>query len=356
MGECERDFIIIGQGLAGTTLAWQLHRRGFRVLVVDRESGTSSSRIAAGLITPVTGKRLAKSWRLDEVYPAAAAFYRWVEARTNAAFLLQRPSLRLFQDEAERDEFHRRAAGVLAGLVRHPHSPINSDWFNASLGGFEMPTAARLDVSRYLDVSRAYFQQRNDYLLADIDPGQDVEIAVDGLLLPRFGFKGRAVIFCRGFDPAADPWFGSIRFNAAKGEILTLRIPDLHEDRIVHRGIWLAPVGGDIFRTGSTYVWDDLQPEPTASGRAEIEARLRQFLRVPFEVIGQQAAVRPVIDAGYPVLGLHPEHPQVAYFNGLGSKGSLLAPFFADQLATCLMRERQPDPEVDVRKFLGNSK
>jgi glycine/D-amino acid oxidase-like deaminating enzyme len=356
MSESQRDFIIVGQGLAGTTLAWQLHHHGFRVLVVDREGSNSASRIAAGLITPVTGKRLAKSWRLEEVYPAAVAFYRWVEGQTGSSIFQQRPSIRLFQDEAEREEYHRRASGVLAGLVRTPETPANPDWFVAPFGGFEMPTAARLDTSRYLDGSREYFQHRGDYLQADIEPSRDVEIAAEGVRLPRFGLKSQAIVFWRGFDPLADPWFGGIRFNAAKGEILTVHIPELFEERILHRGVWLAPIGGEIFRVGSTYVWDDLQPEPTAGGRAEIEARLRLFLRLPFEALDHQAAVRPVIDAGYPVLGLHPEYPQLAYFNGLGSKGSLLAPFFADQLASCLMSERQSEAEVDVRKFLGNSK
>lgn len=351
----QQDFIIIGQGLAGTAVAWQLHRRGFRVLVVERESGNSASRIAAGLITPVTGKRLAKSWRLDELYPAAATFYRWVEAQTGVAIFQQRPSIRLFQDDAEREEYRRRSDG-LAGLVREAATPMNLDWFDAPFGGFEMPTAARLDVSRFLEVSRAYFRQRDGYLAADIEPVRDIEFVPDGISLPRLGLKGRAVIFCRGFEPAVDPWFGNIRFNAAKGEILTLRIPEPREERVVHRGVWLAPVGDDIFRAGSTYEWYDLQPEPTPGGRAEIEARLRLFLRIPFEVIDHRAAVRPVIDAGYPVLGLHPSHPQLAYFNGLGSKGSLLAPLFADQLVDCLIGARQPEPVVDVQKFLGVGK
>ncbi|HEV3384140.1 MAG TPA: FAD-dependent oxidoreductase [Gemmata sp.] len=355
MSESQRDFIVIGQGLAGTTLAWQLHRRGFRVLVIDRERGNSASRIAAGLITPVTGKRLARSWRLEEVYPAAVAFYRWVETQTSDSFFHEQPSIRLFQDEAERDEFHRRAESILVGLVRAPETPVNPDWFLAPLGGFEMPTAARLDVSRYLDLSREYFRQRNDYICADIAPEQDLELTSDGVSLPRCGLKSRAVIFCRGFDPADDLWFGSIRFNAAKGEILTLRIPELCETRIVHRGVWLAPVGNGIYRAGSTYEWDDLQPTTTTRSRTEIEGRLRQFLRVPFEVIDHRAAVRPVIDAGFPVLGRHPVYHQLAYFNGLGSKGSLLAPFFAEQLAACLADGGQVDRVVDVQRFMGTT-
>jgi glycine oxidase len=268
---------------------------------------------------------------------------------------LQRPSLRIFQDEAERDEFHRREGTIIAGLVRTPLPGIDSRWFNAPFGGFEMPTAARLDVSRYLDASRQFLQRHNAYLVAEIEPKRDVEVVANGVRLPKLGVSSRAITFCRGFDAVADSWFGGIRFNAAKGEILSLRIPELHEERVIHRGIWLAPVEGELFRAGSTYVWDDLEPQPTPAGRAEIEARLRLFLRLPFEVIGHQAAVRPVIDAGYPVLGLHPMHPQLAYLNGLGSKGSLLAPFFSDQLASCLLREREPDPEVNVRKFLGKA-
>ncbi len=39
------NFLIIGQGLAGTALAWHLRWRGFRVLVLDRGNAITSSRI-----------------------------------------------------------------------------------------------------------------------------------------------------------------------------------------------------------------------------------------------------------------------------------------------------------------------
>ena len=84
--------------------------------------------------------------------------------------------------------------------------------------------------------------------------------------------------------------------------------------------------------------------EATLEGRAEIESRLREFLRLPFEVIDHRAAIRPVIDAGFPVLLRHPDHPQLAYFNGLGSKGALLAPYFAEELAARLTENRGPNP------------
>src|SRR4051812_16857116 len=121
------EFLIVGQGLAGTALAWALLRRGRAVLVADDDRG-GSSRLAAGLIPPVTGKRLAKSRRWDELYPAAVAFYRTAEAETGAAFFHQKPALRLFADGAERDEFRRREANVLRGLVR-ADPPIDAGEF-----------------------------------------------------------------------------------------------------------------------------------------------------------------------------------------------------------------------------------
>src|SRR5215207_7859388 len=179
------EFVIVGQGLAGTALAWALLRRGRRVLVLDRE-GASSSRVAAGLITPVTGKRLARSWRWDELYPTAVAFYRSIEAETGAAFFHQRPALRLFADEAERDEFRRRESTVLSGLVRPAEMP---EWFAAPFGGFEMPDAARLDVPRYLDVSREYFQARGIYLKAEGAPLLSLTSPLEGevAVAPRDG-------------------------------------------------------------------------------------------------------------------------------------------------------------------------
>ncbi len=330
------EFVVVGQGLAGTALAWSLLRRGRSVLVVDRERG-GCSRLAAGLITPVTGKRLARSWRWDELYPAAVAFYRMVEADTGASFFHQKPAVRLFANEAERDEFHRREGTILRGLVR-AEPDIRSDGFAAPLGGFEMPHAGRLDVPTYLDASREHFRARGAFAATEVDP--------------RDRFSGQTVILCRGFAPDLDPWFGGIRFNAAKGEILTVRASGLTEERVVHRGVWLAPVGDEVFRVGSTYTWEPLDALPTPEGRAEIEAKLRAFLKIPYEVLDHHAAVRPVIDAGYPALGRHPERPQLAYFNGLGSKGSLLAPFFAEQLAAHLCDEGQIEEAVNLARFL----
>jgi glycine/D-amino acid oxidase-like deaminating enzyme len=51
------DFLIIGQGLAGSLLVRSLRSRGCRVAVVDDRWQSAASQVAAGLMTPLTGRR-----------------------------------------------------------------------------------------------------------------------------------------------------------------------------------------------------------------------------------------------------------------------------------------------------------
>ena len=57
--------LIIGGGLAGMALAWRLHERGVPFLIVDRDEPLTSSKVAAGLVAPITGLRLTLNWRYD---------------------------------------------------------------------------------------------------------------------------------------------------------------------------------------------------------------------------------------------------------------------------------------------------
>ena len=149
--------IIVGAGLAGTTLAWALHRRGLDFVLLDKGEAVTSSRVAAGLMTPITGKRLTKTWRHDELFPFAANFYRSVEAETGASFYHPRSIVRIFAKPGEAARFAGRRA-EFGELVREPDPPLNADWFHEPPVGFEMPTAAQLDVPAYLDASRGYVE------------------------------------------------------------------------------------------------------------------------------------------------------------------------------------------------------
>jgi len=375
----EFDEIIIGQGLAGTTLAWQLLERRRRVLVVDRAEAGTSSRLAAGLITPITGQRLTVSWRCRELLDHAVGFYREIETRTGAKLLHADGALRFWQNEREAQVFARRLeeepefAALVEQLSEIPDGVI------APQGGFALPAAARLNVPLFLDVSRDELQRRDAYVEADVDLKRDLTVDALGqgdsspqlraclsqedaasdaaclsnnlparVSIPRLGVTARTVVFCQGIAASDNPWFRGVEFDATRGEILTLRIPHLHERRTLHRGVWLASLGNGLYRLGATSRWDDLDEGPTAAGRDWLCSRLRPWLAKEFEIVGHAVGVRPIVKGRHPLLGRHPTLPQLACFNGLGSKGSLQAPAMADQLAAHLIDELPLDAEIDL--------
>ena len=53
------NVLIIGQGIAGSCLAWELKRRGADFTIADRPIAETASRVAAGLVNPLTGRALA---------------------------------------------------------------------------------------------------------------------------------------------------------------------------------------------------------------------------------------------------------------------------------------------------------
>jgi len=348
------DTIIVGQGLAGTALAWQMEFAGRQsYLILDREPLVTSSRIAAGLITPITGQRLVKAERFEEYFGIAEAFYRRVEAELGAVVFHRRPALRLFQNEREQEIFAAKRDTEFAGLVA-ANLEINSEVIATPLGGFTMTTAGQLDAQPYLNQSRNWFAHRNSYRAAELDVDNDLVLADDGVRIPKLDLWANRVIFCQGFLNEPNPYFTDVPFQAAQGDILTLRIPAFRETRVIHaHGIWLAPADVcDLYRCGSTYSWEPFDGQPSEAGRAELERKIKEFLKLPYEVVDHRAAVRPIIRESRPRLGMHPKHPRLGFFNGLGSKGSLLAPHFAGMFVRHLFEGKTLNAEVDVRGVL----
>ena len=345
------DVVVIGQGLAGTALAWQLHWLGQRVLILDRDETWTSSKVAAGLITPITGKKLIRSWRFAELWPVALEFYRRIESLVETPFFQVTRMLRLFADQSERDLFERRHGldqyhGIeITGLPSCPPASINVEG-----GGFEMSPCGRLDVAAYLGASRRYFERIGGWRQVEFDVSRGTELTPEGIRIPSLNVIARRVVFCQGHEAASNHWFRDVVFKPAKGEVLCVRIPGIDESRIVHRGVWLVPQGDSRFRVGSTYDWDHLDANPTPTGREEILGKLSEFLTKPVEVTDHLAGVRPIHRNQFPILGCHPKHPQLCFLNGLGSKGSLHAPYFARQLALHLVEGQPIEPVVDLNR------
>jgi glycine/D-amino acid oxidase-like deaminating enzyme len=340
--------LVVGQGLAGTALAWRLLDRGIPVRVVDRDEAVTASKVAAGIVAPITGMRHSLSWRYDELYPQALSFYRRLEKMLRLRFFHPAVVVRLLRDEAASEQWARRLRQPGIGRYIVPVTPALDDAVFASPhGGFQQKHAAWLDTATYLEASRTYFHAHGLWQSGEVLPG-DLEETPDGVFWQgrRYGF----VIFCTGWQAAHMPWFDWVPFQSARGSILTLRADTKRERRIVSRGVWLQPRRDGTQRAGSTYEWDfgDEPNKPSVPALAGLKENLRAILRTPFVVTDCQTAVRPIIKGREALLGRHPAHPRIAFLNGLGSKGTLRAPWLAERLVSHLLDGAEIDAKLDL--------
>ena len=102
------NILIVGQGLAGSLLGWRLLKAGHSVLIVDPGLEHTASRTAAGLINPITGKRLVKTEHLEECLPVAIRLYRQLGEFFGETFWHAKQQVRLFQSDEECEQWEKR--------------------------------------------------------------------------------------------------------------------------------------------------------------------------------------------------------------------------------------------------------
>jgi glycine/D-amino acid oxidase-like deaminating enzyme len=350
----EVDYLIVGQGLAGSLLACLLQMGRKKVLTIDNGHRTAASLAAAGIMNPITGKRLNRPFLIDRLLEDAFTIYPSVERFLSASFFRRRKVLRLLQSA---DESHRWKESLASGDYAKYLGAIDCPRFpfvearEARFGGFEIALAGQLDVPMFIRRAREMFAATGRLVESEFNYQ---ELQFSETAVTWRDYIARAVVCCEGYKISENPFFKSIQLNPAKGEMLTLRAPTFSDDRIIQRGKWLFRSGTNEIKAGTTYAWDRMDETPTQLARDEIEQAIREFTLFDFEVINQTAGVRPVIRVdNRPIVGTHPENRRVAVLNGLGSKGVLQAPFASMQLIGSLERGEPIHPEFDVcRKSL----
>jgi len=343
-------YLIVGSGIAGSFLAWELLERGADVVLCASPERPASSQIAAGLITPITGRRFVKSWNLDLVYPRAMATYAELEKRSGRRFFHPLPILRLFRNEDEVRRWKKKAhlPEFQAFVSREWETSAKIPGIRHEGGGLEILGGGWVDMTALLAYLKEEITSRGTWLNEDVRY-QDLVVQPDGIHWRNV--EADKVIFCQGYQ-ADNPWFDWLPWKAAQGEILTLSIPDLEVNKIINRGIFLLPLGGNRYRCGATYEWTHLQSTPAPGGRAKLEEDLKALVEYPYEVLDHRAGVRPILQDTFPILGLHPQHPAIGLFNGLGSKGALTAPYYSGHFARHLLEGSPLDAEADAARNL----
>lgn len=343
------DCLIIGQGLAGSALAVQMLARRWRILVINRSDATSPSQVAAGLFNPVTGKMFAKTWMADELFPFLHQYYRNVEQLTGARFYYPMSIYVPFAEAREQNEWMGRS---IDGPVKHYvkrifTTPQYPGVLNDPLGGYLLDQCGYVDTKEYTAAVRSWLENQGCYVTASVERG-DILVGRAGV---RYGrYEADVAIFCEGVGVFGNLWFDWVPIKPLKGEMLAVRGKFL-EDVIVNRGVYMVPGPSDTWYVGATYEREFESPAPTNEGRKALEEKLQALTPLPYEVVDHRAGVRPSTPDRRPLIGAHPEHSNLLIFNGMGTKGISLAPFFSAEIVAWLRKEKQLPAAVDISRY-----
>lgn len=339
------DVLVLGHGLAGAAFVEECWRRGLHVAVFAQQRAGEASRVAAGVVNPVVLRRIVPSWRAHRMLRGSGPCYHDVEQREGRPILHPMAMAEVFANaQVVRQWLARERDTELDGLVRpgiRAGSPAPG--ILAEHGHGLVEQCAWLDVPLYLDLQAARLKHAGD-LFSEAVTEEGIIPVQDGIRIR--GCSAPWLVRCQG------PYAQLPGLVLVKGETLTVRIPGLHLQGMVHRGVFILPLGDDRYRVGATFSWDHVWEGPTDEARSWLLERLRTLLVAPLrptvEVLAHEAGVRPAAKDRRPILGRIAAHQ--AAFNGLGSRGALLAPWSAQHLAAHLFDSAPLDPEVDVAR------
>lgn len=343
------DYIIVGQGLAGSVLAFKLIEQGKKVLVVDEEREFTSSKVAAGMCNPIVFKRLTKSWMIDEVLQQAKDFYRNQEALLSQQFYVDVPIYKLFGDEAEQEFWKQKSnePHLFDWLNHQIEYPFNKEQIDYSFGSAHVLQSGFLQTEKWLNAFKTYLLSQDAFLAEKLN---HIHLKINENEVVWKNYTAKQLIFCEGYQTKNNPYFNWLPFKLTKGEVLTVKFKNLQLNAAINKGVFVLPYG-ENYKLGATYNWSDLDEETTEGAKELLLNKASKFINDEVEVVDHKAGVRPTVSDRRPLLGTHPKNDKLVVFNGLGTKGVMLAPYFADKLVSLLTENKPLPEEVNINRF-----
>ncbi len=344
------DYIIVGQGLAGSCMALQLLYRNKKILVYDQPTQNKSSSVAAGLFNPITGKVMVRTWKSEILFPALHHFYKDAENFSNSKFFYPMPLYRPFNTVFEQNEWMAQSANI--SFKEYIDTISVKSMFGTEVvdhfGGLLLKQCGYLDVPVFINAVRGCLVSQQVYR-EELFDSNSISI-VDG----AFSYKNivaTKIVFCGGMEDKATNYFSWLPLRSLKGETLQIKV-GTPLNRLYNKGLYIAPhsIHGN-YKVGATYDPQDKSTTTTENARVEIESKLNELLINPYEIVSQEWGFRPCANDRKPYVGEHPTIKNMYVLNGLGTKGVSLAPYFSNQLADSMEGKSETDPEANIARI-----
>ena len=341
------DYIIVGQGLVGTWLSYYAMQAGKSFVVINDALTPAASKVASGVINPVTGRRIVQTWMIETFLPFALKAYADLGASLKmdivkeAPVILIHPSAQMlesFDYRYDHDNVYLQKNNA-ADFAPFMHTPFGTGQINQSVW---------IDLNAML---AGWAQQLTDNEVYINDQFDIADLTITHEGVEWKGIKAKYILFSDGLSSMQNPYFKGLPFAPNKGEALIVDIKDLPSQAIYKHNLSIVPWKDQLFWVGSNYEWHYQDATPTAEFKLKMETALSQLLKVPFKVVDHIAGLRPANQERRPFVGLHPIYKALGICNGMGTKGCSLAPYFAHALIEHCEHGSPIHPEASLERF-----
>lgn len=345
-----REFIIVGRGLAANALAHYFYSYNISFTLIGRTELSLSSIIAGGLWNPIVFKRMTKSWMADELIAELERFYSNCEKKSGKKIMHQRGIAKSFVEQQEKNLWLKKSKNELNQFLDETiktgndpdleHCNVETEFGLVKQSGY-------IDMTAFLDASHNLFKEQT---IDEIFDYQALNVYEDYVSYKEF--KARNIIFCEGYLVKNNPYFNWIPLKPAKGETFTISAPQLKLNHtIFNRNGFILRLDSGNFKVGATYEWHNLEQTPSEKGKNELLAKLNTLINCPYTIEAHHAGIRPSSTDRRPIIGAHPQYKNLFVFNGLGTKGVMLAPYFANNFVNFYLQNQEIVPEAHVKRF-----
>ncbi|MEO0312303.1 MAG: hypothetical protein RIQ89_1960 [Bacteroidota bacterium] len=317
-----KPIYIIGGGIAGITVAWQLYLRNIHFILIDQPYLSSSSKIAAGIMHPITGRRVVKSWNADTFIPFAKKFYKEIEVILNQKLFFDTIINEYLDSIQQYNVWTERSGDV--GYSDYIGNISNSTLYNSKFKA-EVINTGWLDTKKFIESSINYFQIKN-YI--QVDHIIDKEITTLAM--------SHVIIDCRGWLASQSSLWSHLPWQPAKGEIMIIESASLKTSNIENKNVFIQSIGENKYKVGSTYAWDKLNDLASKAALDKLMMAVRSMIGNDYVILEQLAGVRPATRDRRPFIQKHEKY-QIYILNGLGAKGIMMAPYLGKLLASVII-------------------
>jgi flavin-dependent dehydrogenase len=165
----DNQFLIVGQGIAGSLLAYDMYKAGHKFKIVSSPDENMASDVATRRYNPAIFDKLAKHWNVDELLPVMTNLYKDLENELGQQFLHPVD----FTQALSENEIRVWNERIFDGDFSDYMESADTSWIKRGIDNFSLfdrvGKSGYLDLAKLLSELKQFFKENGNLIEANFN-------------------------------------------------------------------------------------------------------------------------------------------------------------------------------------------